>query len=156
MNALRMFFFVILALTFLLFLIFITLRKTKESQLSILLRIFTNYTHLISASMSFNVSIPGSFTNMFAFAGSFSSPNETFFSFDCFVETYELKLMAPSNKMLKLVLHVFLPVILIAAIFIIFVIIKGFVAFILKRNNLSTSSTLEMYNMKRTVVVSMI
>lgn len=45
-----------------------------------------------------------------------SSPNESFFSFDCFIEGYEIKLFAPSNSLFKLFLYMFLPIILILII----------------------------------------
>jgi len=92
-------------MVFLGILIYINVRKKKENQFSILLRILTNYIHLISTTLSFNIEVPDSFTSIFSQFESVGSPNETFFSFDCFVDDYQIRLFAPSNSLFKLFLY---------------------------------------------------
>ncbi|CAI2369723.1 unnamed protein product [Moneuplotes crassus] len=159
LNMFRIIFVATFAFLFLLLLIYINLRKTKESRMSILLRILTNYIHLITVSLSFNVRIPTNFTSMFSFMNRISSPNETFFSFDCFVNDYEIKLYAPSNNLFKTSLFIFLPVILISAITALFGCIKlvHFIIFLVKRDCFGKGVIrTNLFNFKRSLVVSMI
>ena len=82
--------------------IIVNIRKTKENQFSVLLRILTNYIHLVSVALSFEIELPSIFTSAFSQTDRFSSPNNTFFSFDCFINDYELKGYAPSSSLFKL------------------------------------------------------
>mmetsp|Transcript_33912 Transcript_33912/g.33437 ORF Transcript_33912/g.33437 Transcript_33912/m.33437 type:complete len:120 (+) Transcript_33912:992-1351(+) len=105
-------------------LIYINLRKKKESDVSILLRIITNYMQLITAFLTFNIKMPTNVTGLFAFTNKVSSPDETFLSFDCFIADYEIKAFAPSNELFKMVLYIFFPIIMAAAILVLFSLIK--------------------------------
>jgi len=82
MNTIRVVGFQIITLIFLSLIIIINVRKKKENQFSILLRIFTNYIQLISAAITFNVKFPKSFNDISSQTDKFSSPTQTFFSFD--------------------------------------------------------------------------
>lgn len=124
LNAIRVVGVIIISLIFLALLIYVNLRKKKETQYSILLRILTNYIQLISASLSFNLNIPTSFDNMFSQVDRISSPSETFFSFDWFISDYEIKLFAPSNSLFKIFLFMFLPILLLIGITLSLVIIR--------------------------------
>jgi len=73
---------VILAMAFLCLLVFVNLRKKKENQVSILFRIMTNYIHLITSAMTFEIQIPDEFSKIFSQTNRVGSANETFFSFD--------------------------------------------------------------------------
>ena len=115
--------------------------------MSILFRILTNYIHLISASMSFNVKVPSSFSDMFSQFDRVSSPDETFFSFDWFIEDYEIKAFAPTNSLFKLFLYLLLPIILIAAITLSLVWLKYIISLVSERNN---------FDLKRSIIVSMV
>jgi hypothetical protein len=115
---------VILALLFLTGIIIVNIRKTKENNFSILLRIFTNYLQLLTASLAFNINLPSSFTGIFSSSGRLSAPQESFFSFDCFIEDYELKGFAPNNNLFKLFLFSLLPFLLMIFYFIVFGIYK--------------------------------
>jgi hypothetical protein len=128
-NAIRTVGVIILALLFLGILIFINVRKKKENQFSILLRIFTNYLHLISTTFAFSVQMPDNFTSVFAQVERVSSSNETFFSFDCFIEDYQVKVFAPSNSLFKLFLYFFLPIALIAGVGAVLLLMKAFYAY---------------------------
>jgi hypothetical protein len=48
----------LIAFSFLMILIGFNVRKTHDSEMSILMRIFTNYLQLISATLSFNLRYP--------------------------------------------------------------------------------------------------
>ena len=82
MNIIRVIGVLILSLMFITAIIVVNIRKTKANNFSILLRIFTNYIQLISASLSFNIEIPTSFTSVFSQSSRMNAPNESFFSFD--------------------------------------------------------------------------
>ena len=146
-NLIRIIGVVFLATVFLSLLIYINLRKRKENQMSILFRILTNYIHLISASMSFSVKIPTNFSDMFSQFDRVSSPDETFFSFDWFIEDYEIKAFAPSNSLFKLFLYLLLPVVLIAAIALSLVCLKYFIPLVARGKS---------FDLKRAIVVSMV
>ncbi|CAI2367266.1 unnamed protein product [Moneuplotes crassus] len=109
MNAIRVIGLQILVLAFLGFIIVVNFKKKTENQLSILMRIFTNYVQLISASISFNIDFPKSFNDLFSLSDRLSSAEYSFFSFDCFIEDYEVKLFAPSNALFKMMLYLILP-----------------------------------------------
>ncbi|CAI2367407.1 unnamed protein product [Moneuplotes crassus] len=159
LNVLRILIVATAAFCFLLLLIYINLRKKKESEISILLRILTNYIHLIAVSLSFNVKIPQNFTRMFSFFNRISSPNETFFSFDCFIEDYEIKLFAPSNSLFKMSLYIILPFALIGAIIALFCAIKlGHIIlhYIKKECMNRNAERTNLFDFKRALIVSMI
>jgi len=102
---------------------------------------------LISASLSFNVKVPDNFGNAFSQFNRVSSPNETFFSFDCFINDYEIKFFAPSNSLFKLSLYVFLPIMLVSFIFVSLLILK-YIIYVIKPS--------KVFDFKRAIVVSMI
>jgi hypothetical protein len=147
LNAIRVVGFIILAMMFLAAIIVVNIRKTKENQTSILFRILTNYIQLISAALSFNIKLPGSFSNVFSQSERFGSPNESFFSFDWFIEDYEIKGFAPSNSLFKVFLFSLLPVILIIVVTI-SLLIFVWISKLVKKD--------KTYDMKRFVGVSFI
>jgi hypothetical protein len=113
LNAIRVTGVIIVVIIFLFITIIINVRKKKDNQFSILLRILTNYLQLISVSLSFGISIPSGFTSIFAEVGNLSSPSQPFLSFDCFAQDYEISAFAPSNQLFKSFLYSLLPLILI-------------------------------------------
>ena len=72
----------IVAFAYLLALIIITIRKKKENQTSILLRIMTNYLQLIAAAYSFNLKLPDGFIEVFGSVEIVGSSSDAFLSFD--------------------------------------------------------------------------
>lgn len=148
MNTLKVIGFVIISLIFLAVIVIINVRKKKENQFSILLRIFTNYIHLISVANSFNINIPSDFSNIFSRVEGVNSPNDSFFSFDCFVENIEIKAFAPSNSLFKLFLYFLLPIALILGVAVILVLMK----FI---GTLTNSKKLD-FDFKRVIGISLI
>ena len=119
-NALRVIGVILLAFVFLMILVIINIRKTKESQTSILLRIFTNYLQLIAVALSFNLRYPQGILDAFSPFNSVSS-SETFLSFDWFIEDYEIRGFAPNNSIFKIFLAALLPLMIIFVFCIIFV-----------------------------------
>ncbi|CAI2362983.1 unnamed protein product [Moneuplotes crassus] len=122
-NAFRVFGLMILVFLYFMALIVLNVRKTKESQMSVLLRILTNYMQLITTSMSMSLSYP-------SFLDSFTGPlkrmggsSDTFLSFDCFVTDYEIKGPFQKNSVFKLFLLIFLPLALFFVISLIWVVI---------------------------------
>ncbi|CAI2369287.1 unnamed protein product [Moneuplotes crassus] len=111
-NAIEFVAFQIVSLGFIYFIIILNIRKKSENQFSILMRIFTNYTQLIAAILSFNIKYPNLFSDMSSQTDRVNSPERTFFSFDCFIENNEIRIFAPSNGLFKLTLYLFLPIIL--------------------------------------------
>ena len=103
----------ILAFAYLLILIITTIRKKKENQTSILLRIMTNYLQLIAAAYSFNLRFPESFIEIFGSVEILGSSSDAFLSFDWFVEDTEIKFFTPSTEIFKVFLTIFLPIALI-------------------------------------------
>jgi hypothetical protein len=95
------------------YLIVINIQKTKESQLSILLRILANYLQLISVTLSFNLNYPDGLTNLLFPIERVGSPSDSFLSFDCFIKDYEIKGFTPSNTIFKIFLTGLLPILLI-------------------------------------------
>ena len=113
----------LLAFAFLLVLTVTTIRKKKENQTSILLRIMTNYLQLIAAAYSFNLKFPDSFVEMLGSIEIIGASSDSFLSFDCFVEDNEMKFFAPSVEIFKAFLTIFLPIILVFIFVLIWVIL---------------------------------
>ena len=103
----------ILTFAYLLVLIITTIRKKKENQTSILLRIMTNYLQLIAAAYSFNLKFPEGFIEIFGSIEILGLSSDAFLSFDWFVEDTEIKFFAPSTEIFKTFLTIFLPLVLI-------------------------------------------
>ena len=131
------------AFVFLLVLMITTIRKKKENQLSILLRIMANYLHLITAAYSFNLKFPEGFAEVFGLIEFTGASSDAFLSFDCFVENSEMKLFTPSVEIFKAFLTIFLP----AVIIIIFVVIWTLL-YLISRKYFG--------NLKRYIIISVI
>ena len=123
LNAIRVIGVIVLAFIFLMILIIINIRKIKESQTSILLRILTNYLQLISVTLSFNMKFPTEITDLFLPMQKVSSSG-TFLSFDWFIENTEIKAFAPNNSIFKLFLTALLPIIIFVFACLVFTILK--------------------------------
>ncbi|CAI2370495.1 unnamed protein product [Moneuplotes crassus] len=124
LNAIRVVGAALLVFAFLCFMIIINIRKTKESNLSVLFRILTNYIQIVSTSISLTANYPSSVTSFFSIVDEIGSSSETFLSFDCFIEDYEVKGPFSSNSVFKLFLMGLLPIILFTLVALIWVIIK--------------------------------
>ena len=122
LNIIRLIGYVAIALIFISAILYVNIRKKNENQFSILMRIFTNYIQLISVSLTFNISLPTAFNDAFSQSSRIESPNESFFSFDWFIEDAEIKGFAPSASLFKLFLYFLLPLALFLFYFTVFLI----------------------------------
>ena len=111
-NAIRIIGLIILVFMFIFLMIIVNIHKTKESQFSILLRIFTSYLQLISGMMSFNIKFPTIIINIFLPVNEVGASSDVFLSFDCFVIDYNIQGPFSSNKIFKIFLSGFLPILL--------------------------------------------
>jgi len=105
------------------FLIIINVRKTEDSEISVLLRILTNYLQLTTVSMSINSSYPGTINSISIPFQRLGGSTDTFLSIDCFIRDSEMKGPFDSNAVFKLFLLFWLPLILFLVVTIIWGII---------------------------------
>ncbi|CAI2378749.1 unnamed protein product [Moneuplotes crassus] len=102
----------LLTFIFMMALIIINIRKTKESQLSVLLRIMTNYFQMIFTSLSLTTNYPTSLMAFFEIPKMFGDASDTFLSVDCFIRDYDIEGPFGSNAIFKLFLLILLPLVL--------------------------------------------
>ncbi|CAI2372838.1 unnamed protein product [Moneuplotes crassus] len=122
-TAVLMIFKVILAIAYFMIIIGINVRKTKESELSVLLRIFTNYIQLIMALLSMSTNFP-KLDSYFATSIDIIGGSSTLLlSFDCLISEYEITGPFRSNAVLKLFLLAILPLLIFAPISIFWIIL---------------------------------
>ena len=123
LNAIRVIGLSLLVFAFIAWTIVLNIRKTNESQLSVLLRILTNYLQIVSSLLSFNMKYPTMISNLFTPFNQMGS-SEVFLSFDCFATDFNIQGPFPSNKMFKIFLAALLPLILLIIFFAIWVILQ--------------------------------
>ncbi|CAI2379095.1 unnamed protein product [Moneuplotes crassus] len=109
LNSLRVFALILLVFVFFMILIITNIRKTSESQLSILMRIMTSYLQIITTSMSMTTKYPSSLADIFVPINRIGDSSQAFVSFDCFITGYEIEEPFGSNAVLKLFLMLLLP-----------------------------------------------
>ena len=136
-------FLMVLAFSYLLILVITTIRKKKENQTSIMLKVITNYLQLVAAAYSFNMKFPSGLLLIFGSMDVFGSSSDAFLSFDCFIEDTQMKWFMPSNEVFKVLMNIFLPLMLI----LIFVAIWSLLYFI---------KPSKFQNWKRHVIISII
>ena len=102
----------VVAFAFLTTFIITVIRKKKENQYSILMRIFTNYLQLIAVALSFHLKFPESVIDTFTPVSIVGSGSEAFLSFDCFIEDTEITLFTPSTELFKVFMTAILPIVL--------------------------------------------
>ena len=102
----------LLVFSYFMFLIIVNVRKTEESQFSVLLRIMTNYLQLITTSMSMSLSYPDTLNFLVGPVKSIGGSSDVFLSFDCFITDYEVKGPFESRAFFKLFLLALLPIVL--------------------------------------------
>ena len=112
-NALRIVGLIILVSLFFIIMIIVGIRKKRESQQSILLRIMANYFQLLTAAMSFNLKFPTSLSQMMFPAEKIGTSSEAFLSFDWFIRDSNVITMTPNIAIFKVMLTGLLPIFLI-------------------------------------------
>jgi len=123
LNAIRVFGVGIAIFIFFMVIIVVNVRKTTESDASILLRILTNYAQLVTTTMTFSTSYPEAFTEFLIPAKNVGDSSSAFLSFDCFVTDYEIKGPFSSSTFFKLFLLIWLPILLFILVAIIWFIV---------------------------------
>ena len=104
---------IILVSLFFIIMIIVGIRKKRESQQSILLRIMANYFQLLTAAMSFNLKFPTSLSQIMFPAEKIGTSSEAFLSFDWFVRDSNVITMTPNIAIFKVMLTGLLPIFLI-------------------------------------------
>ena len=111
-NALRILSLIILVSLFFIIMIIVGIKKKRESQQSILLRIMATYFQLLTAAMSFNLKFPTSLSQMMFPAEKIGTSSEAFLSFDWFVRDSNVITMTPNIVIFKVMLTGLLPIFL--------------------------------------------
>ena len=143
LNAIRVVGVAILIIIFMVGLIVVNIRKKKESQVSVLMRILTNYLQIMTATMAYSMRFPKMLEDLFIPVSRLGSSGETMMSYDCFASDANITLFLPSSPIAKNFMIALLPLMLLIGTIWIWALLH----FILKKY-------LDDY--KRNVVVSMI
>jgi len=95
-------------------LIWFNIRKTKESEFSILFKIMTNYVQTASAAMSFNISYPQFIKTVFTPAQFIGQTSDVILSFDCFLHDFKINFFSNSQYIMKSFISCLLPLFIMA------------------------------------------
>jgi len=123
MNAIRVIGAAFAVFLYFMMIIIVNVRKTSESEFSILLRILTNYAQLLTSAMSFSSNFPNAIGDALLPVNSIGDSSEAFMSFDCFIRDSEVTGPFPSTALFKLFLVFFLPLILFLLVSLIWVLV---------------------------------
>jgi hypothetical protein len=123
MNAFRVVGLGFVILAFIAALITVNIRKKKESQSSILMRIIANYFQVMTATLAYGMRFPEMMLVLFEPIGRVGQSSSTLLSFDWFVKDSQLKLFTPSNPFFKAFMTAILPILLFLGITSVFVIL---------------------------------
>ena len=93
-------------------LILLNLKKRKESNMSTLMRIMTNYLHMLTATASFNIGYPTYLVSFYE-PGLYFGDTDALVSIDCFIEDEQLNLFGSSHSYLKAAIAMITPLVLI-------------------------------------------
>lgn len=105
-------------------LIWINIRKKGKSNTSTLFRMMTNYTQIVSVSMSMNFKLPSSITSIFSPVKQTTEATTVFLSIDCFVKDLNMAIFDQSTFILKVILSSIFPFIFIFFIFMFWLSVK--------------------------------
>ena len=111
-NSIRILGFLAMILGMIWFVIWFNIWKKKESELSILFKITTNYVQTATAAVSFNVTYPKAITSTFSVGQVFGQTTDTIISFDCFLASFNSSLFANSIYILKTFISCLLPLLI--------------------------------------------
>ena len=141
LNSVRIFSVLIMILFLIMMLIYFNIRKVKESEVSILGKILTNYLHMVSSSISFNIPFPNKLKLAITPVKSIAQSTETIISFDCFIKDMNISIVSQSEYLSKYFLSCIMPIL----VCLVFVLFFGLLK-ICKRK----------HNLKRHIIISMI
>ena len=142
MNAIRIGLITLLVLSIIGILVWFNIRKVKESHISILSKIFTNYIHTVTAAVGFNVRYPQVIKDVFKPANDVSSATESILSVDCFLNDLNLNFFGSSEYIFKTFASSLVPLAIILLFVLILVVCK-----LIRKDKL---------NMGRSVIISII
>ena len=123
LNALKVIALGALVLFFIAILIIVNVRKLKESQTSILMRIMANYLQIMTATFSYSMKFPAALMSMFFPVQQLGTGSDSLLSFDWFATSTKMTLFAPSTAILKVFMTAILPIILFLLAFIVWLIL---------------------------------
>lgn len=110
LNAIRVVGLAIAITLFVVLLITVNIRKKRESQISILMRIMTNYLQVMTATIAYSMKFPAVLNQLFLPIERLGSSGETMMSFDCFAKNAQITLFFPSSRMFKNFMIAILPI----------------------------------------------
>ena len=141
-NTMRILIMLFITLAFIFVLIMFNIRKSKESQFSIIGKIYMNYLHMVSTAFSFNISFPKEVYAASAPLRALSQTTPTLLSYDCFIEDIKIGFFKQSHNLNKSLLSCILPILVVSIFIALFCIIKLIVKTTsLKRNIVITLIT---------------
>ena len=94
-------------------LIWVNIRKKGKSNTSTLFRIMTNYSQIVSASLSMNFTLPSTVSDAFSPLKQTTDSTETFLSIDCFLQDSNLTVFNSSTFILKVLISSLCPFVMI-------------------------------------------
>ena len=98
---------------FILAILFIIYLKRKEgNERTILMRIMTNYVQIMTTTLSYNMNLPSTISDIFTPLKFMGSGTTTVFSFDCLSSSSEFTLFTPSPTIFKMFMMVLTPLLL--------------------------------------------
>ena len=116
---------------FILVILFIIYLKRKEgNERTILMRIMTNYVQIMTTTLSYNMNLPSTISDIFTPLKFMGSGTTTVFSFDCLSSNSEFILFTPSPTIFKMFMMALTPLLLC----IIISIVLGVIAFATRTN----------------------
>ena len=124
---------------FLTVLILINIYKKSESQVSVLMRILTNYLQVISVTLAMNSNYPKVIYDVFMPGEMIGSSSESFVSFDWLIEDSEMKAFAPNSALFKMFLIAIPPIVLIFLYCVVWT-----VAYLISQKHFMTSSEISL------------
>lgn len=122
LNAIRIFAIVFFCLCFVFSLVIMNLRKKKESAISIMSRILTNYLHCSTASLSYNLAFPSYLQTSSVPSQQVSQTSSSVLSFECFLDDFKI---GPSLFLMKALASSFVPLLFLILYVSVFMIAKA-------------------------------
>ena len=100
-------------IAFILVILFIIYLKRKEgNERTILMRIMTNYVQIMTTTLSYNMNLPSTISDIFTPLKFMGSGTTTIFSFDCLSSSSEFTLFTPSPTIFKMFMMALTPLLL--------------------------------------------
>ena len=92
-------------------LIILNIKKQEENDSAIIDKILTNYFHMVSALLSFNIAFPKYLYSLFKLIKDLAPRIDTILSFDCFVEDTKIGIIQSSEYLSRAFFQCILPLV---------------------------------------------